>query len=256
MMSLRRVALWGLPLCLLWPLTACADIGQSLAKMNIAAMSADDYFQSSAEVALVEAASRGDRQGIKTAVANGANLNAVGKNGMTPLFWVIAIDPNLNGLQYLLDEDADPNITTTVSGEIRDSETTATVLAYTQPDPRFMRVLLDAGARAKPSLLLKTGLDERLAHLKIVIEHGADVNHRMRFGSTPMKEALYSRDFKAALLYLQSGADPTATDMHDNSPITFLKKRHDRFERSSEPDSGYAELVQALKENGYLEADF
>jgi len=68
MMSVRSVASWELALCLIWPLTACADIGQSLAKMNIAAMDADDYFQGDAEVALVEAASRGDRQGIKTAV--------------------------------------------------------------------------------------------------------------------------------------------------------------------------------------------
>jgi len=197
-MSFKRfpVATIFLAVC---SLAACADVGQSLAKMNIAAMNADDYFQGDAEVALVEAASRGDREGIKTAVANGADLNAVGKNGMTPLFWVIAIDPSLEGLQALLDNGADPNITTTVSGEIRDSEKRATDLAYTRPDPRYMAVLLDEGATARSKLLYKTGLNERLPHLKLLIDHGADVNYAGQYGQRPMQAAVYGNDFKAAL---------------------------------------------------------
>jgi len=251
-----KCVLLTLALCLTTPLTACADVGQTLAQMNIAAMNADDYFQGDAEVALVEAASRGDRQGIKTAVANGADLNAVGKNGMTPLFWVIAIDPSLEGLQALLDNGADPNITTTVSGEKRDHETQATDLAYTRPDPRYMEVLLDGGATARPELLSKTLRNDHLAHLKLLIDHGADVNHGGKFGSRPMQDAIYGDDYKAALLFLNSGADPTLKDADGDNSISVLRYWRARDERSARPDSGYAELIQALKEGGYLEPDF
>jgi ankyrin repeat protein len=70
------VALFALSLC---------------AQHNVAArsMAAADYFASPQEIALAEASEKGDVKALERLRSAGADLNAAGRDGMTPAFWAI-----------------------------------------------------------------------------------------------------------------------------------------------------------------------
>ena len=76
----------------------------------IASMTVEDMFPNDEITqALVEAASDGDIEKLDELVAKGADVNAKGVRGYTPLVWVIE-HPNKEGLKRLLQLGADPNV--------------------------------------------------------------------------------------------------------------------------------------------------
>ncbi|HET7315261.1 ankyrin repeat domain-containing protein [Salinisphaera sp.] len=246
-------------------LSACAATAQALAQMRLNTMQASEYFQKPAEIALVEAASEGDIKGMQQAIAHGADVNAVGKDGMAPLIWTAAIHPNLQGFKYLLAHGADPNLVTdTDEGPGKDLAYIIKV-AYLQSDPRFLKALLEAGADPNTvvgetdTLLFFPSLDQRLSQTKLLIKYGANVNYQGPvYGITPIENAIDGRQFKAALLLLRSGADPTLEDSNGDGALTTLKMFRASAKKvaKNELPDGYPELIQALKKRGYLEADF
>ena len=89
----------------------CGNQSKSNGKTKpIAYMSVEEMFPSDEMTqALVEAASDGDIDKIEELVAKGANVNAIGIRGYTPLVWVIE-HPNKEGFRRLLEHGADPNV--------------------------------------------------------------------------------------------------------------------------------------------------
>ncbi len=246
------------------PLSACAFDplgGQAGALARLKAMDAEDYFQGEAQVALAEAAGRGDIERMRAALADGAKVDQVGRDGMTPIFWAAGIKHNLEGFRFLLEQGADPD---TATRQDDDSEKTAILeIAYYLEDPRYMKALLEHGA--DPNAMVDgpdgTALflpipDRRLAHIELLVEYGTDVNHRAEFNYTPLLRMVYGDEYKTALFLLRAGADPTIENTRGSSAISVIKKFHERTKKYKDEGSGYPQLIEALKQRGYLDEDF
>lgn len=73
-------------------------------------MDAAQTFKDPAVVALAQAIEREDLPGIDLAIKNGANINAAGEEGQTPLHWsLLKVGIAAKTVQHLLERGADPN---------------------------------------------------------------------------------------------------------------------------------------------------
>ncbi|PZN94451.1 MAG: hypothetical protein DCF31_09500 [Alphaproteobacteria bacterium] len=92
------------------------------------------------------------------------------------------------------------------------------LLALRANDPWFATALLKAGASANAG----SGRDDRpldaaillgsLEKLRLLLDHGARLDHRDSLGATPLQTAIDAHRFAAAELMLARGADPWAAD--------------------------------------------
>ena len=218
---------------------------------------AGSYFSDPAQLALAEAAAQGDMAAMQRALDQGADPNVVGKDGMTPLFWVVTMDANLEGFRYLLANGGDPNLV--VVDETKPGVSTVYLIyqAYKNPDLAFLEAALEAGAdpntlvHEESTLLFESMSDEYIEQIRILIAHGADVNFRSKFGYTPLLNAVIGSEHKTALALLDAGADPELLDIHERSVIDQVKSMHDR-----QSGDDYRVFISALKEKGYLDSSY
>ncbi|MCE7518344.1 ankyrin repeat domain-containing protein [Vreelandella titanicae] len=215
------------------------------------------YFSDPAQLALVEASDSGDINAMQRALDQGADPNAVGKDGMTPLFWSVTMNANLEAFRYMLAHGGDPNLV--VVDESKSGVSTVYLLyqAYKNPDPAFIEAALEAGAdpntlvHEESTLLFESMSDEYIEQIRILIAHGADVNFRSKFGYTPLLNAVIGSEYKTALALLEAGADPELLDTHERSVIDQVKSMHDR-----QSGGDYRVFISALKEKGYLDPSY
>lgn len=89
-------------------------------------------FEGAENIALAQAACLGDTEAVVAALQAGANPNAIGREGMTPVRWALRCG-SLNGMQELLRAGGDP-----VPGAVMDAARIG--------NSDFLRLLLRAGA--------------------------------------------------------------------------------------------------------------
>ncbi|WP_129140394.1 ankyrin repeat domain-containing protein [Modicisalibacter coralii] len=214
------------------------------------------YFKDEAQLALARAAGDGDIQAMQRALDRGADPNAAGKDEMTPLFWVVTMQLNINGLSYLLEHGGDPNLTIR-DKENPDDKTFLLYQAYKNPDPNFIKAVLSAGADPNTlidehdTLLFLSMTDKRLKQVEALIDSGADVDFSGQFGRTPLINAVVGDEYETALALLEAGADPEREDIHGRSAIDVVKIFNDR--QSGEK---YNNFISLLKEKGFLDPSF
>ena len=183
---------------------------------------------------LVQASLDGDLATVRAFVESGANVNSSDKHGIGTL---LTFTPSVT--EYLLSQGADPNQQTNESG--------APVLvgvAYMNSTD-CVRLLLEGGADAN-SAEARTGETalhsclakregDRLAVVKVLIEHGADPNRRTipgvktlaywrdvrTRGETPLHRAAAYAAQETVQLLLDAGADKTIRDANGDSPQTW-----------------------------------
>ncbi|HEY3518384.1 MAG TPA: ankyrin repeat domain-containing protein, partial [Gammaproteobacteria bacterium] len=128
---------------------------------------------------LADAARHGDAAQVRTLIetAASAELNAPGRDGMTPLVWAAQAD-DLEVAGLLLRAGADANIGNRYG-------ITPLWLAATNRSPALVALLL---------------------------EHGADARASLPHGETPLMAAARSGDPESVRLLLAAGADPNAAE--------------------------------------------
>lgn len=132
-------------------------------------------FKDSQVVALVQAIEREDLPGIDLAIKRGANINAIGEEGQTPLHWsLLKVGIGLKTVKHLLDRGADPNAQ--MSGG---------------KSPLF----LTAGSN-RPDLL------------ELFLQNRGNPNVVSRSRRTPLMDAIASQYEVNVRLLLKYGADP------------------------------------------------
>jgi uncharacterized protein len=105
---------------------------------------AELYFDDSAVVKLCKAIEKNDLKKMKSLIDSGANVNAVGKDGMTPLLWAF---PNvqLERFKLLLENGADPSVVTEsdfkTGGRIPSGLTVAHLTAMMEKPDHFFAVV-------------------------------------------------------------------------------------------------------------------
>jgi len=146
-------------------LTACGEL-------VVAGRPAQEAFNDEGVVSLLHAAKNNDFKEAQRLIDSGVNVNAIGKDGATPLIWMQGMQ-NLAGMKVLLELGADPN-------------------QYATRDVGYPLWLAAAGGN--------------LDALRLLLDHGANPN--LRHGTkTPLVMAIIDSHLDCAELLLQRGAD-------------------------------------------------
>lgn len=191
-------------------LTACAILmGATEAYAQSSGAGDPPPFDEPGMIQLANSACAGSTSGVLTAIAEGADPNGLGQQGVTPLFWALRCQ-SYAGAEALLNNGADPNLL--ISGDLP-----PTYFASLIPDVRFLRLLLKHGG--DPNLRYGTdyfnsALDEALLigessgqwdHWRLLLDSGADINSVDKHGGTIATKAAWGVCFKCVLELLRRG---------------------------------------------------
>jgi len=187
--------------------------------------------------ALFQAAREGDRDKVSSLVEAGADVNAKGKNGITP---VIQVDPKcLPVMEYLIAQGADVNYTGFSEGSVL-------MLAAHAGEAEIVKRLIALGADVNLSMPLRgeTALHQacqagRTETARLLLANGANPNaYTVAGASTEMycgplrgETALHFAaaygDVELVEVLLAAGADKTIPDHYGDRPSIYLR-RHQR----------------------------
>lgn len=207
----------------------------------VSGLKASEFFAAPAAISLAEAGARGDAGAVRAARAAGADVNAVGKGGMTPLVFAMA-SRSYAGMEALLASGADPNVRP-------DPETTPMTLAAASTDPRLLRILLDH--RGNPSLkdaqgtpALKFAVVHKVwPNMRLLVERGADVNAVDAGHTTAVQLAADLDQWEQVAWLLEHGADPAIPDLSGGTVAYQLE--HTRLRRDL-PEARWMDRVRTL----------
>ncbi len=232
-------------------LVEAAKSGDGEALRSLLAAHADvNQRQADGSTALHWAAHRDDLKNAFLLLGAGADVKAANDLGVQPL-WLACINGSAPLVRVLLGAGADPN-TVPSSGE------TPLMHAARSGSVDAVKLLLLHGAEvnAKTPVEEQTALMWALAekHAEVsrtLIEHGAGVSARSRFGFTPLLFAARTGDLDGARALLAAGVDPNETASSGESALVVATVRgHVPFalwllEQGADPNadgSGYTAL--------------
>jgi hypothetical protein len=163
----------------------------------------DRYFTDAKLVEFVSNIQDGDLKKVNDAIRSGINVNAEGKQGFRPLFFVFPAD-STDVTKALLAAGANPNV------RLPD-RSTPLYFSVRLENASFTKALLEA--KADPKALVEN--DKPIIHeavmagnveqIKLLAKAGADLN--VVWGSTPLMSALDGSVYPVAVALLELGAD-------------------------------------------------
>ncbi len=163
---------------------------------------------------LIDLAEKGNLQGIKATIAQGADINAKNKYGVTPLF-VAANFGQSETAKFLLGHGANIG---NKSKLLRGASNGGLLW--------LVKKLLDSGVdvNTKGGLMGNTpihnaSLAGRTKVAMFLLSRGADVNAKDKFGASPLSTAAYSGQTDVAKLLLQHGAEVNYISKFGDTPL-------------------------------------
>lgn len=172
------------------------------------------------QLELAKAIIKGDLAQIEVIIKSGADPNAVGKEGVTPLVWAI-YNKNKPAMAALLKNGADPNMRiTTPDAHYTLKNNSAVTFIAGATDNEYLKILLDHGgdlnaktASKEPILKVMIFNDPtNYEGMKMLLDRGADINATDSGGSTLLITLSNLNDFEHAYYLLERGADYTIKD--------------------------------------------
>lgn len=193
---------FGVPLLLLTLYS-----GLSLAEPTLGRKSASVAFGSTAVSQLIASSLRHDSRGVERALISGADINAIGASGITPLEWV-ELSGDEAAMVMLLEHGANPDLFKPLeSGEV--GLQPPLWIAIDKGNTKVLEVLLRH--KANPNLefgnltpLMLAVQEDRLDCADMLLQFGADVNAKLGF-SNVLTRSLTRNNFKDALWVLRHG---------------------------------------------------
>lgn len=209
------------------------------------------FFRSGPMRQIAEAIVRND-SGTVAALARTVDVNRTGLSDMTLLILAmrqLRRTPEQHAvLRVLLEAKADPN---------KEAQYELPLAIAIQLDnktgPGPVKLLLDAGANPNlassfgvPVYFSATGQSANLETLTMLLDRGADVNAVGRKGETALFAAAMTRNWKAALLLLERGADWKQGRSVDGLPF---KSLIDGYAGAQGDDSAFVSVRQYLQQH-------
>ncbi len=216
-------------------------------------MKARDYFGTELQIRFAESVARGDEKRMRALLKQGADVNAVGRLDMRPLFWALC-KQSIKGFQFLLENGADPNITATLEGE------TVSVMELTalMENPEYLRLALKQGGdpntrmgTTKDTVIYEAIMHHRIGNVQILIAAGANVNHQGNSGETPIITAGAINQYDIVHLLLKAGADPSIKDRWGWDRIERFASR--TMKPENKQYEWYLKVIQELKRQKLME---
>ncbi len=231
----RLLLACGLPLCF-----ACTGAP------NVKNSRASDLFPNLRDTELAHAAAAGRILRMRELVESGANINAVGADGVTPLLWALRAQ-NKRGVQAALELGANSN-------QVIPDGLSAISLASAMEDSEYLRLMLENGA--DPNLrsgdgepILHTAImNKRWPNVEMLLEYGADIDIRSATGLTPVLLCAYLDDFERVSYFLARGADFSIAA--DNGSTLAYEVEASRLSPQSERGKWVTRVRQTLVERG------
>ncbi len=184
------------------------------------------FFTDEQSLAFVKAAIKHDGAALKRLREKGANPDAPGSNGRTPLVFAM-LELDKVAYKLLLENGADPNARLLGFEASPDS---VIALAAQGNDVYWLQEAL--AHKADPNLPSKNNgrtplffavSNRRLDNIKLLLTSGANLEYQDTGGYTPLLYAALISKWDSVLLLLRSGADASKT-VKGKSISDFLKK--------------------------------
>jgi len=156
-------------------------------------------------VDLIEAAMRGHANEVQRLAGAGADVNAIGHDGSTPLIWAMYAN-NLEGMEALLRAGADPN-------QASFGGVSALAWAAGSNKPRQLELLLRYGGNPNANdtgkivdrPLSRAAAQGRMKNVQMLVAAGADVNAHDDHGNSAADQASAMGNFDIVAYFLEHG---------------------------------------------------
>jgi uncharacterized protein len=228
---------------------------------------AEDYFTDPQVIALCHAIEANDLAEMERLVQAGADVNAQGKDKMTPLLWAFP-DNHLPRFKWLLEHGANPNVV--VEGEFNTRQSisrgdSVTLMVCKTSHPGYFEAVLDHGG--DPNMkhtgplgcsftplfqVISGAAGDKKTKIKRLIELGADMN-ALALGTTPLGMAVgWGGRYDLAIMMLEEGANFRTYDEDEVQRlihrVASQERRLDQY--TPEQRAGFHELVKWLEDHG------
>lgn len=217
------------------------------------------HFDDRQVIALCNAIKDKDLPEVVRLIEAGADCNAVGKMGVTPLVWCLPLDNDI--FEYLLRSGANPNVFADpeFAGAAFRKDECVTFIAALQYDAETFGLLLDCGG--DPNLRdpylgsvpmgYATGVNtvDAITKVRLLLAKGADPNSVYR-GKPAISNTIDSGLIDISLLLLQAGADPTVYGRENLLPAHYAAERMSREEPDPMKNLRLKMLISELQKRG------
>ena len=190
------------------PLTSSCQMTEthSPEEFRLYAATVADIFGRGAVRDLARAAAAGKPDEVARAVQAGADPNARGKEGLTPLFWSIMAN-NAAGASALLKAGANPNLPMRLNNGKGFEWDEYPVVIAAKGKPEVLKVLLENGGNPNSRSHKLSALEAAISCLdcvKLLVKHGANVNLVLQ-GESAGFTAVATGQFDVVIYLLQHG---------------------------------------------------
>ena len=235
----------------------------------------EEYFSNPKDIELCRAIRKNDIAGMRQAVAEGADVNAIGVGNVTPLLWAF-FDNKLERFQWLLEHGANPNVFCEIdfcSAGFSSKGLAVTHEASKTSFPGYFEAVFKNGG--DPNLMRKDhepllpgnplfmnlraviDADKKIEHIKILAAKGADMNYIDPVGNNAaMKSVTLEGNYRIILCLLNAGTSHRTRQYKRASRLIHMILRHERvshYPLSERDKADRVLLFSRLKELGESE---
>ena len=230
---LKRVV--ALSLLILLPVVSFNAKGKPISNKDLR-----EYFADEKVVELILAANKGDIKKIDLLVSQGADVNYIGKDSLTPLMAAFS-SLNLQGFKRLLEHGANPNVATSEGDSViwmtaTGGDISKEALPFLElclqhggdPNWVFHKLYKEEGAThfddGRPLIAAVILYNEKAKEaLKLLLNAGADINTKDKNGNNALWSAAQGH-YDILMFLLEEGADYTATNNTGKNFIWSLER--------------------------------